>query len=238
MTTVGRGGNVWAVITLNAASNVTEQPLIGVFASSGCAFVYSLPNAIIGGPIYVYTTADDGSRPEVLTRIMLTNAAFVCNAPLTTQVAYILIGTMEVGVGNFVVQYAGFNSASQRGCQSSFVFSFPAPISAPGQLNPVLSPVIPMVVINGGPPASQSEIDQATAIQPPVVPLIVNNGLTTANQANVVNLPVASIMPPQLPFGPAQKFGVPIGKPKALKEGPGLKIEGPKVKGKQGFLRS
>ena len=204
------------------ASNVTEQPLIGIFATTGCAFIYSLPNAIIGGPIYVYTTADDGSRPEVLTRIKLTNAAFVCNAPLTTLVNYILIGTMEIGVGNFVVQYAGYNSAAQRGCQASYEFSFPgvnslqgvSPINAQGQLE--ISPSVSLSVNSISPTASQ------------VAPQL-NNGLPA----------------PQLPFGPMVKPVVvlPVQIPKGVKEGPGPKNSGPKNgvpdgKGKSKFLRS
>ena len=203
---------------MNVASNVTEQPLIGIFATTGCAFIYSLPNAIIGGPIYVYTTADDGSRPEVLTRIKLTNAAFVCNAPLTTLVNYILIGTMEIGVGNFVVQYAGYNSPAQRGCQSSFEFSFPVVNSLQG-VNPI---------------NAQGQLDITPSVLVPV-----NSISPTASQALQLN---DGVLVPQLPFG-TPVIVLPVQLPKGVKEAPGPKNSGPKNgvpdgKGKSKFLRS
>ena len=142
----GAVGTAWAVINLNVKSNIADQPLLGIFPNTNaCSLIYSLPSGIIGGYIYIYTNFDDGSRPEIVTRIKL--IPFPCSpaAPTSTEVNSVLFGTMRVTVGNFVLLYAGYNTRLS-GCSASQVFGFPAsskntaldgalPLTVPGLVN-------------------------------------------------------------------------------------------------------
>ena len=125
---------------------------------------------------------------------------------------------MEIGVGNFVVQYAGYNSAAQRGCQSSFEFSFPVVNSLQG-VNPI---------------NAQGQLDITPSVLIPV-----NSISPTASQALQLN---DGVLVPQLPFG-TPVIVLPVQLPKGVKEALGPKNSGPKkgvpeVKGKSKFLRS
>ena len=72
--------------------------------------------------MYVYTNFDDGSYPAVLTRVQLSAATFPCTAPMSTSVAYVLLGTMAVATADFAVAAAGF-STHLPGCNANYVYA-------------------------------------------------------------------------------------------------------------------
>ena len=119
--------------------------------------------------MYIYTTADDGSHPEVLTRIKMTSSAFVCNPPPATIVEYILFGTMQVSVGSFVLQYAGYNAVIPTGCSASLVFTFPQNILA---ANPTLS-IVP--VVSGSLLSTTPSVITTNTGSPAALVTVVNN---------------------------------------------------------------
>ena len=221
---------------MNAATNVTEQPLLGIFSNGQCPLIYSLPNGIIGGPIYIYTTADDGSRPEILTRIKMTSSAFVCNPPPSTIVEYIIFGTMQVSVGSFVLQYAGYNSVLPRGCSASLAFTFPPSILA---ANPGLGVVNPVI-----PPGALLSTSPNTITTNAGAGLLMTPAVVVANpQLSVVNLVTVAPTPKSQQTGKGElPFGTPL-PPKVVDTSPARDNKGAKNdkglgKGKQKFLRS
>ena len=87
--------------------------------------MYSLPSGIVGGYMYLYTSFDDGSHPEIATRIKLVPVPCSPAAPTTTIVTTLLFGTMRVIDANFVLLYSGYRALNILGCAASQVFSFP-----------------------------------------------------------------------------------------------------------------
>ena len=121
-------GTVWAVVYLFQPSTSDmsgTQPILGIFggANAPCPVLYTLPTGrTAGGPMYVYTNFDDGSYPAVLTRVQLSAATFPCTAPMSTSVAYVLLGTMAVATADFAVAAAGF-STQLPGCNANYVYA-------------------------------------------------------------------------------------------------------------------
>ena len=188
----GSVGTAWAVINLNVKSNIADQPLLGIFPSTNaCSLIYSLPSGIIGGYIYIYTNYDDGSRPEVVSRIKLIPFPCTPAAPTTTEVSSVLFGTMRITVGSFVLLYAGYNTRL-NGCSASQVFGFPT--TSKNNLGNGLPLTVPGLVNSKG----QPDLVKGLAGDNPIVGM--NNGIEAQFPGQFYGSgPMIPILPGQVP---------------------------------------
>jgi hypothetical protein len=123
-------GTIWFVIELIKSSNgdpaFGAQPLVGVFSngtsSAACPLIFTLPTGV-RGTWYVFTSLDDGSFPEIKSRIKMTNTAFPCDAAASTIVSYILFGTMQLveGAAAFILRAAGLTTQIP-GCNAHYIY--------------------------------------------------------------------------------------------------------------------